>query len=96
MISVGYLCHYLGARETDYPAGEEVSQNSEAGPVGNGGLCTTISSSTEGDDVLGGITVVGCDAEGAAAAPHTADGTGLADGETGKRRWLRPYATFTI
>ncbi|XP_076027920.1 C-Jun-amino-terminal kinase-interacting protein 4 isoform X2 [Genypterus blacodes] len=63
-----------GARETDYPAGEEVSQLSEAEPVGNGGSTTPSSSRAEADDVLGGITVVGCDAEGTEAVPRTADG----------------------
>uniref|UniRef100_A0A8D0AC63 C-Jun-amino-terminal kinase-interacting protein 4 n=1 Tax=Sander lucioperca TaxID=283035 RepID=A0A8D0AC63_SANLU len=60
------------ARETDYPAGEEVAPNSEAGPAGDGGSQSTDSISAGGDDVLGGITVVGCEAEGAAAVPQTA------------------------
>uniref|UniRef100_A0A4W6F6V3 Sperm associated antigen 9 n=1 Tax=Lates calcarifer TaxID=8187 RepID=A0A4W6F6V3_LATCA len=55
-----------GARETDYPAGEEVPPNSEAGPVGDGSSSATNSSSAGGDGVLGGITVVGCAAEGTA------------------------------
>uniref|UniRef100_A0AAX7V6S3 C-Jun-amino-terminal kinase-interacting protein 4 n=1 Tax=Astatotilapia calliptera TaxID=8154 RepID=A0AAX7V6S3_ASTCA len=59
-----------GARETDYPAGEEVPPNSEVGPVGDGG-----------DSVLGGITVVGCEAEGVTAVPQTAG----KDGEAGKK-----------
>ncbi|XP_027144807.1 C-Jun-amino-terminal kinase-interacting protein 4 isoform X1 [Larimichthys crocea] len=62
-----------GARETDYPAGEEVAPNSEAEPVGDGGSQSTNSSSAGGDGMLGGITVVGCEAEGAAAVPQTAD-----------------------
>ncbi|XP_075312886.1 C-Jun-amino-terminal kinase-interacting protein 4 isoform X2 [Odontesthes bonariensis] len=61
-----------GARETDYPAGEEVCPNSEAGAVGDGSL-TADSSSSVGDGVLGGITVVGCEAEGATAVPQTAE-----------------------
>uniref|UniRef100_A0A4W6FAF6 Sperm associated antigen 9 n=1 Tax=Lates calcarifer TaxID=8187 RepID=A0A4W6FAF6_LATCA len=60
-----------GARETDYPAGEEVPPNSEAGPVGDGSSSATNSSSAGGDGVLGGITVVGCAAEGTAAVPQT-------------------------
>uniref|UniRef100_A0A3B5AAF7 C-Jun-amino-terminal kinase-interacting protein 4-like n=1 Tax=Stegastes partitus TaxID=144197 RepID=A0A3B5AAF7_9TELE len=48
-----------GARETDYPAGEEVSPNSDAGPVGDGNSSAANSSSAGGDSVLGGITVVG-------------------------------------
>uniref|UniRef100_UPI0037E8562C C-Jun-amino-terminal kinase-interacting protein 4 isoform X3 n=1 Tax=Semicossyphus pulcher TaxID=241346 RepID=UPI0037E8562C len=61
-----------GARETDYPAGEEISLNSEAEPVGEGTSQSTNNSSSGGDSVLGGITVVGCDAEGATAVPQTA------------------------
>ncbi|XP_042253121.1 C-Jun-amino-terminal kinase-interacting protein 4 isoform X1 [Thunnus maccoyii] len=74
-----------GARETDYPAGEEVSLNSEAGPVGDGSSSATNSSSAGGDSVLGGITVVGCAAEGAAAIPQTADSSGDTDGEAESR-----------
>lgn len=65
--------YYLGARETDYPAGEEVLPNSEAGQVGDGILSSTNSSSAGGESVLGGITVVGCVAEGTAAIPQTVD-----------------------
>ncbi|CAJ1081114.1 C-Jun-amino-terminal kinase-interacting protein 4 isoform X6 [Xyrichtys novacula] len=61
-----------GARETDYPAGEEVSPNCEAEPVGEGDSQSANNSSAGGDDMLGGITVVGCDAEGAAAVPQKA------------------------
>ncbi|KAM6897518.1 C-Jun-amino-terminal kinase-interacting protein 4 [Xenentodon cancila] len=63
-----------GARETDYPAGEEVSPSSEVGPGADGSLSeTATTSSVDGDGVLGGITVVGCEAEGGTAVPHTAD-----------------------
>lgn len=81
-----YICmfFYLGARETDYPAGEEVAPNSEAGPAGDGGSQSTDSISAGGDDVLGGITVVGCEAEGAAAVPQTAARPGE-DGDSGQR-----------
>ncbi|XP_071329298.1 C-Jun-amino-terminal kinase-interacting protein 4 isoform X3 [Trachinotus anak] len=65
-----------GARETDYPAGEEVPPTSEAGLVGEGGSSAASSSSAGGDSVLGGITVVGCAAEGTAAVPQIADGPG--------------------
>ncbi|XP_035467609.2 C-Jun-amino-terminal kinase-interacting protein 4 isoform X1 [Scophthalmus maximus] len=73
-----------GARETDYPAGEEVPTNSEAGPVGDGSSSATDSSSAGGDGVLGGITVVGCAAEGSAAVPQRADSPGN-DGEAESR-----------
>ncbi|XP_060885036.1 C-Jun-amino-terminal kinase-interacting protein 4 isoform X4 [Labrus mixtus] len=62
-----------GARETDYPAGEEVPPDSEAEPAGEGSSQSTNSISAGADDVLGGITVVGCDTEGASAVPQTAD-----------------------
>ncbi|CAG5911688.1 unnamed protein product [Menidia menidia] len=65
-----------GARETDYPAGEEVNPNSEAGTVGDARPPAEGSSSTEGDSVLEGITVVGCEAEGATAIPQTAERPG--------------------
>ncbi|KAF6097288.1 sperm associated antigen 9 [Phyllostomus discolor] len=56
-----------GARETDYPAGEELS---ESGQVDKASLCgsMTSNSSTETDSLLGGITVVGCSTEGVTAA----------------------------
>ncbi|XP_054985913.1 C-Jun-amino-terminal kinase-interacting protein 4 isoform X4 [Sorex araneus] len=62
-----------GARETDYPAGEEAS---EPGQVDKASLCgsVTSNSSAETDSLLGGITVVGCSAEGvttAATSPST-------------------------
>lgn len=64
-----YLLTYLflGARETDYPAGEELS---EPGQVDKASLCgsMTSNSSTETDSLLGGITVVGCSTEGVTAA----------------------------
>ncbi|XP_010781899.1 C-Jun-amino-terminal kinase-interacting protein 4-like isoform X8 [Notothenia coriiceps] len=76
-----------GARETDYPAGEEVVPNSETEPVANVCSQSTASSSTEGEDVLGGITVVGCEVEGATAVPQRAGSPGE-DGETGQRHLL--------
>ncbi|XP_030610303.1 C-Jun-amino-terminal kinase-interacting protein 4 isoform X2 [Archocentrus centrarchus] len=68
-----------GARETDYPAGEEVSANSEVGPVGDSNSSATNTSSVGGDSVLGGITVVGCEAEGVTAVPQTAGKDGEAE-----------------
>lgn len=85
MFSYSWLYMFvLGARETDYPAGEEVAPNSETEPAGEGSTQSTSSSSAGGDGVLGGITVVGCEAEGATAVPQTADSPGK-DEETGKR-----------
>ncbi|XP_016890167.1 C-Jun-amino-terminal kinase-interacting protein 4 isoform X3 [Cynoglossus semilaevis] len=64
-----------GARETDYPAGEEVPLQPEEGAAGDLSSPLTSSSSAGGDSVLGGITVVGCAAEGSAAVPQSADGS---------------------
>ncbi|XP_014806897.1 PREDICTED: C-Jun-amino-terminal kinase-interacting protein 4 isoform X2 [Calidris pugnax] len=67
-----------GARETDYPAGEEGSQEADPSQVDKSSLCgsMTSNSSAETDSLLGGITVVGCTAEGVTGAtvPHDANG----------------------
>uniref|UniRef100_A0A674BFR9 C-Jun-amino-terminal kinase-interacting protein 4 n=1 Tax=Salmo trutta TaxID=8032 RepID=A0A674BFR9_SALTR len=63
-----------GARETDYPAGEEVPHNLEAGSGAEGGTleASTTSSGSGGEaGVLAGINVVGCSTEGAVATPQT-------------------------
>ncbi|XP_051912389.1 C-Jun-amino-terminal kinase-interacting protein 4-like isoform X1 [Hippocampus zosterae] len=70
-----------GARETDYPAGEELTLSSETAPVEKACLSNSSSSTASNDAVLGGITVVGCTAEGATAVPQTADGAGKENGE---------------
>ncbi|CAL8262820.1 unnamed protein product [Arctogadus glacialis] len=78
-----------GARETDYPAGELVPLNSEAGPVEDNGSASlnasTNSVGESGEGVLGGITVVGCDAEGAAAIRQTAGSTAETSGDEDTR-----------
>lgn len=56
-----------GARETDYPAGEELSTDGEASKVS----CMAANSSAGSDEGLDGITVVGCSAEGSVAIPQT-------------------------
>ncbi|RVE59208.1 hypothetical protein OJAV_G00186350 [Oryzias javanicus] len=61
-----------GARETDYPAGEE-GPPPEAGPAADGGSSAADGGAASGDSILGGITVVGCEAEGSAAAPQAAE-----------------------
>lgn len=67
-----------GARETDYPAGEEVPPNScHAGGAEGASQTGTAASSSS---VLDGITVVGCSVEGAVAVPQTA-GTDSLDGK---------------
>ncbi|NXY53571.1 JIP4 protein, partial [Callaeas wilsoni] len=64
-----------GARETDYPAGEEGSQEADSSQVDKSSLCgsMTSNSSAETDSLLGGITVVGCTAEGLTGAPGDHD-----------------------
>uniref|UniRef100_A0A8C5C4K9 C-Jun-amino-terminal kinase-interacting protein 4 n=1 Tax=Gadus morhua TaxID=8049 RepID=A0A8C5C4K9_GADMO len=75
--------------ETDYPAGELVPLNSEAGPVEDNGSASlnasTNSVGENGEGVLGGITVVGCDAEGAAAIRQTAGSTAETSGDEDTR-----------
>ncbi|XP_037262848.1 C-Jun-amino-terminal kinase-interacting protein 4 isoform X4 [Falco rusticolus] len=67
-----------GARETDYPAGEEGSQETDPSQVDKSSLCgsMTSNSSVETDSLLGGITVVGCTAEGITGAPVAHDANG--------------------
>ncbi|XP_066187973.1 C-Jun-amino-terminal kinase-interacting protein 4 isoform X2 [Sylvia atricapilla] len=64
-----------GARETDYPAGEEGSQEADSSQVDKSSLCgsMTSNSSAETDSLLGGITVVGCTAEGLTGVPGAHD-----------------------
>lgn len=83
---------YVGARETDYPAGEEVTQNAEAPPAGDGSSHLASSSSAGGSAALGGITVVGCEAgEMATVAP--AGGTEK-DVESGQSPLLSSLDSF--
>ncbi|KAM4672884.1 C-Jun-amino-terminal kinase-interacting protein 4 isoform 1-T1 [Amazona ochrocephala] len=67
-----------GARETDYPAGEEGSQEADPSQVDKSSLCgsMTSNSSAETDSLLGGITVVGCTAEGVTGGPVAHDANG--------------------
>ncbi|KAK0133088.1 C-Jun-amino-terminal kinase-interacting protein 4 [Merluccius polli] len=78
-----------GARETDYPAGEVVPLNSEVGPVEDNSSASMDASANSvgesGEGVLGGITVVGCDAEEAAAVPQTAGSPAETDGDEDAR-----------
>uniref|UniRef100_A0A8C8JZK9 C-Jun-amino-terminal kinase-interacting protein 4 n=1 Tax=Oncorhynchus tshawytscha TaxID=74940 RepID=A0A8C8JZK9_ONCTS len=72
-----------GARETDYPAGEEVPHD-----AGSGAECGTLQASTTSicsmgeAGVLAGINVVGCSTEGTVATPQTAGAEN--DTDTGK------------
>ncbi|KPP72450.1 c-Jun-amino-terminal kinase-interacting protein 4-like [Scleropages formosus] len=62
-----------GARETDYPAGEEVPQETEVGQGDGASLTGSMASgsSVGSEGTLGGITVVGCTADGGGAIPQT-------------------------
>ncbi|XP_077594650.1 C-Jun-amino-terminal kinase-interacting protein 4 isoform X3 [Stigmatopora nigra] len=71
-----------GARETDYPAGEEQTLSSESATVEKACLSDRSSSTAVSDSVLGGITVVGCTTEGATAIPQTAVSAEKENGET--------------
>ncbi|XP_044275902.1 C-Jun-amino-terminal kinase-interacting protein 4 isoform X2 [Varanus komodoensis] len=74
-----------GARETDYPTGEESSQEPDSGVVDKSSLSGSMNSnsSAETDSLLGGITVVGCTAEGITGPfTHSANG---ASPETNKQ-----------
>uniref|UniRef100_A0A674BRB5 C-Jun-amino-terminal kinase-interacting protein 4 n=1 Tax=Salmo trutta TaxID=8032 RepID=A0A674BRB5_SALTR len=65
-----------GARETDYPAGEEVPHDAGSGAEGGTLQASTTSSCSMGEaGVLAGINVVGCSTEGAVATPQTAGPT---------------------
>ncbi|XP_043353527.1 C-Jun-amino-terminal kinase-interacting protein 4 isoform X4 [Dermochelys coriacea] len=67
-----------GARETDYPVGEEGSQETDSNQVDRTSLCgsMTSNSSAETDSLLGGITVVGCTAEGITGSLITQNANG--------------------
>lgn len=87
VFGVYVLACVSGARETDYPAGEEVPHNPEAGSGAEGGTleASTTSSGSGGEaGVLAGINVVGCSTEGAVATPQTASTENETD--AGKRR----------
>uniref|UniRef100_A0A2R9B7F7 Sperm associated antigen 9 n=1 Tax=Pan paniscus TaxID=9597 RepID=A0A2R9B7F7_PANPA len=74
-----------GARETDYPAGEDLS---ESGQVDKASLCgsMTSNSSAETDSLLGGITVVGCSAEGVTGAATSPSTNGASPAKAGGSR----------
>lgn len=84
-----------GARETDYPTGEEGSQELDSGLVDKSSLSGSMNSnsSAETDSLLGGITVVGCTAEGIAgpSAAHSANG---ASPETNKQPGMKTFTSF--
>uniref|UniRef100_A0A671LLM2 RH2 domain-containing protein n=1 Tax=Sinocyclocheilus anshuiensis TaxID=1608454 RepID=A0A671LLM2_9TELE len=64
-----------GARETDYPSGEELSADAEAEGASE-------VSSTGSDGGLDGITVMGCSAEGLVAIPQTVCNNSIESSDT--------------
>ncbi|MGH0127677.1 UNVERIFIED_CONTAM: hypothetical protein FKN15_009561 [Acipenser sinensis] len=62
-----------GARETDYPAGEEIPRDVEPSQTDNASLTGSVASNSSAgsDSMLGGITVVSCTTE-STAVPQTA------------------------
>ncbi|XP_041076813.1 C-Jun-amino-terminal kinase-interacting protein 4-like isoform X3 [Polyodon spathula] len=74
-----------GARETDYPAGEEIPRDVEPSQTDNASLTGSVASNSSAgsDSMLGGITVVGCTTEGT-AVPQTAR-TPVSDSPTAER-----------
>uniref|UniRef100_A0A8C7LGV9 C-Jun-amino-terminal kinase-interacting protein 4 n=1 Tax=Oncorhynchus kisutch TaxID=8019 RepID=A0A8C7LGV9_ONCKI len=72
-----------GARETDYPAGEEVPHDAGSGAEGGTLQASTTSICSMGEaGVLAGINVVGCSTEGAVATPQTAGAENDTDTDT--------------
>ncbi|XP_078081998.1 C-Jun-amino-terminal kinase-interacting protein 4-like isoform X6 [Mustelus asterias] len=67
------LASVPGARETDYPAGEEVPMDAEGSQAECASLAGSVASNSSAgsDNLLGGITVVGCTTEGSAIPPST-------------------------
>ncbi|XP_041072872.1 C-Jun-amino-terminal kinase-interacting protein 4-like isoform X1 [Carcharodon carcharias] len=67
------LASVPGARETDYPAGEEIPMDAEGSQAECASLAGSVASNSSAgsDNLLGGITVVGCTTEGGAVPPST-------------------------
>ncbi|XP_067859917.1 C-Jun-amino-terminal kinase-interacting protein 4-like isoform X3 [Heptranchias perlo] len=67
------LASVPGARETDYPAGEEIPIDAEGSQAECASLAGSVASNSSAgsDSLLGGITVVGCTTEGSAVPPST-------------------------
>lgn len=65
------LVFALGVLETDYPAGEEVPQDSEARLEGSLTASLASNSSHGSEGALSGISAVGCTAEGVWSGAQT-------------------------
>ncbi|XP_059509585.1 C-Jun-amino-terminal kinase-interacting protein 4 isoform X3 [Stegostoma tigrinum] len=83
------LASVPGARETDYPAGEEIPMDAEGSQAECASLAGSVASNSSAgsDNLLGGITVVGCTTEGGAAPPTPctpASSSPLPEGEPGE------------
>ncbi|XP_078257623.1 C-Jun-amino-terminal kinase-interacting protein 4-like isoform X2 [Rhinoraja longicauda] len=81
------LASVPGARETDYPAGEEIAMDGEGSQAECSSLAGSVASNSSAgsDNLLGGITVVGCTTEGSTVPPsmHTPGSTSPILGESG-------------
>ncbi|XP_043571111.1 C-Jun-amino-terminal kinase-interacting protein 4 isoform X5 [Chiloscyllium plagiosum] len=83
------LASVPGARETDYPAGEEIPMDAEGSQAECASLAGSVASNSSAgsDNLLGGITVVGCTTEGGAVpqTPRTpASSSPILEGESGE------------
>ncbi|XP_059804158.1 C-Jun-amino-terminal kinase-interacting protein 4-like isoform X1 [Hypanus sabinus] len=82
------LASVPGARETDYPAGEEVPVDTEGSQAECSSLAGSVASNSSAgsDNLLGGITVVGCTTEGSTVPPsiHTPASSSPIQGESGE------------
>uniref|UniRef100_UPI00398F8661 C-Jun-amino-terminal kinase-interacting protein 4-like isoform X2 n=1 Tax=Pristiophorus japonicus TaxID=55135 RepID=UPI00398F8661 len=67
------LASVPGARETDYPAGEEIPMDAEGSQAECASLAGSVASNSSAgsENLLGGITVVGCSTEGSTVPPNT-------------------------
>ncbi|XP_048467033.1 C-Jun-amino-terminal kinase-interacting protein 4-like [Rhincodon typus] len=83
------LASVPGARETDYPAGEEIPMDAEGSQAECASLAGSVASNSSAgsDNLLGGITVVGCTTEGGAIPPTPrtpASSSPIPEGEPGE------------
>ncbi|XP_060700652.1 C-Jun-amino-terminal kinase-interacting protein 4 isoform X1 [Hemiscyllium ocellatum] len=83
------LASVPGARETDYPAGEEIPMDAEGSQAECASLAGSVASNSSAgsDNLLGGITVVGCTTEGGAVPQTTrtpASSSPILEGESGE------------
>ncbi|XP_067914709.1 C-Jun-amino-terminal kinase-interacting protein 4-like isoform X6 [Heterodontus francisci] len=83
------LASVPGARETDYLAGEEITMDAEGSQAECASLAGSVASNSSAgsDNLLGGITVVGCTTEGSPVPPSArtpASSSPILEGEPGE------------